>query len=190
MRVWFRLGGVKNTAQYRGVYPVPTDGEPPSQQCQAKRAECIANALAKKKLAGICGGNRRIYVVVVKASALDRPGPFIRLPRGITVFDLGFFDTDSFAYDVYRFWHHLECMKVSPIMSRRKVAWLQESFLAGYGRSVDFATPVFRLAACQFNLVRLDTLATNPAAAGPRGWMDRRLIARCHAWLVHDCGPI
>lgn len=118
------------------------------------------------------------------------PHNIIASGGGITVFDFGFFDTDSFAYDVYRFWHHLECMKVSPIMSRRKVARLQESFLVGYGRSVDFATPVFRLAACRFNLVRLHTLAKNPAAAGPRGWIDRRLIARCYAWLAHECGPI
>ena len=58
VRVWFRLGGVKNTAQYRGVYPVPTDGEPPSQQCQAKRAECIANALAEKKIGGNLWGKQ------------------------------------------------------------------------------------------------------------------------------------
>lgn len=105
----------------------------------------------------------------------------------IAVLDFGYFDYESYAYDVYRFWHHLECMKLNPLFSASRLCQLQDSFLAGYGMPVDFTRPLFRLVACRFYLVRLATIDEQTMRSGLRGRLDRRVYDSCYRWLLREC---
>ena len=107
----------------------------------------------------------------------------------LSVIDFGFFDHDSYLYDVGKFWFQLECMKASPLFSARTIERLQTSFLSGYGGSVDTGDPAFQLVVGRYFLTRLATMRKEGMRRGPRRWIDQRSYGLCLAWLAARCQP-
>lgn len=116
------------------------------------------------------------------------PHNIIAHNRTINVLDFSFFCYDCFVYDVYRFWHHLECMKSSPTFNSGRISRLQGRFLSGYGLDFDFDDPLTKLAACRFNLTRIYTMSGQKRRSVGRRWIDRRLIQACYGWLAREIG--
>jgi len=106
----------------------------------------------------------------------------------LSVIDFGFFDHDSYLYDVCKFWFQLECMKVSPLFSTSAINRLQRSFLQGYGKSVDPRDPVFQMVASRYFVTRLVTMSKEGVRSGPWGWIDRKSYKWCLRWLTERCG--
>lgn len=107
--------------------------------------------------------------------------------KHLSVIDFGFFDHDSYLYDVGKFWFQLECMKASPLYSQQTIERLQASFLSGYGDGIDTADPAFQLVASRYFLTRLVTMRKEGMRVGPRSLIDRRSYSRCLAWLDARC---
>lgn len=105
----------------------------------------------------------------------------------ISVIDFGFFDHDSYLYDVCRFWFQLECMKISPFFNASTIDRLQRSFFEGYGGSIDRCDPAFEMVASRYFVTRLVTMAKEGMRGGLRGWIDRRSYKWCLTWLTQHC---
>jgi hypothetical protein len=105
----------------------------------------------------------------------------------LSVLDFGFFDYDSYIYDLCSFWFKLEYMKSSPLFSPATIDRLQYSFFEGYGSSAGRDDPAFDLVALQFILTRMASLAGKGLRRGVRGWFDRRSYAWCLSWLTERC---
>jgi tRNA A-37 threonylcarbamoyl transferase component Bud32 len=105
----------------------------------------------------------------------------------VSVIDFGFFDHDSYLYDICKFWFQLECMKISPLFSTTAIDRLQKSFLEGYGDSVDPSDPAFEVVASRYFVTRLVTMSKEGVRGGPRGWVDRRSYRWCLSWLSERC---
>ena len=105
----------------------------------------------------------------------------------LSVIDFGFFDHDSYLYDVCKFWFQLERMKASPLFSGTTIERLQGSFLDGYGGQATPSEPAFEMVACRYFVTHLVTMINEGMRRGPRGWIDRRSYDWCLAWLNERC---
>lgn len=105
----------------------------------------------------------------------------------ICVIDFGFFDRDSYLYDLCKFWFQLECMKASPLYRKSTIERLQASFFAGYGDSLAENDPRFEMVASRYFITRLVTMAKEGMRRGARAWIDRRSYAWCLEWLTARC---
>jgi len=105
----------------------------------------------------------------------------------ISVIDFGFFDHDSYLYDVCKFWFQLECMKTSPLFRPSTIERLQNSFFVGYGNSIDPRGPAFEMVASRYYLTRLVTMVKEGTRGGLRGWIDRRSYEWCLQRLIEQC---
>lgn len=102
----------------------------------------------------------------------------------IRVLDFGFSDYGSWAYDVYRFWHVLECLKSSPQFASSRISAFQEAFLRAYDRDIDLSAPILRMVGHRFQLTKLCAVYEDRNAFGLRGWVARRLYRKGRDWLL------
>jgi hypothetical protein len=101
----------------------------------------------------------------------------------ISVIDFGFYDHDSYLYDLCKFWFQLECMRSSPLYSSGAIDRLQRSFLEGYGSGTDPSDPAFEMVASRYFVTHMATMVTEGIRSGVRGWVDRRSYRWSLEWL-------
>jgi len=102
----------------------------------------------------------------------------------VSVIDFGFFDRDSYLYDLCKFWFQLECMKVSPLYRKSSIDRLQQSFFAGYGSAPAVSDPAFEMVASRYFITRMVTMAKEGMRTAIGGWIDRRSYRWCLDWLA------
>jgi tRNA A-37 threonylcarbamoyl transferase component Bud32 len=108
---------------------------------------------------------------------------------GLCVLDFSFAGAGLPAFDVACFWHKLDDLKISRIRSSRNIEMLQQRFIAGYGRDIDWGQPEARLGLARLVLSQMCSLLREKSLR-PDVWIDgKRRYARYLACLESGLEP-
>jgi hypothetical protein len=102
----------------------------------------------------------------------------------VIVLDFTMYRIGSVYHDLTYFHRYFENFLHKPIFRSRTIAALQDSFLKGYGKMVNPASPIFRLFKMRHVICHFVGIAEPAGSALHARWFARRVARRYREWLA------
>ena len=102
----------------------------------------------------------------------------------VIVLDFTMYRVGSVYHDLTYFHRYFDNFLHKPIFRSATIAALQDSFLKGYGTTVNPASPIFRLFKMRHVICHLVGIVELPGSALHQRWFNKRVARRYRKWLA------